>query len=71
MNGRTAFTELNDLAVAVSDGVYVINLDQALPVDTTERHILAEVADNQGNIKRIDVRFYTGNLDIIFIDGFE
>ena len=71
VNGRTAFTELNDLAVAVSDGVYVINLDQALPVDTTERHILAEVADNQGNIKRIDVRFYTGNLDIIFIDGFE
>ncbi len=71
LNGRAAFTELNDLATATSVGVYVINLDQALPIDTVERHILAEVADNQGNIKRVDLRFYTGNPDVIFVDGFE
>ncbi|TDR20487.1 hypothetical protein [Marinicella litoralis] len=71
VNGRPADTELSDLASQTSAGVYQINLDQALPADQTERHLRAEVADNQGNIKRVDVRFYTTNPDIIFSDGFD
>jgi len=71
LNGRPAGTELSDLAITSNPGIYQINLDQALPIDQTERHIKAEVADNQGNIKRVDVRFYTGNPDIIFETDFE
>ena len=71
VNGRPVDTELSDLAVNTSAGIYQINLDQALPIDQIERHIRAEVADNQGNIKRVDVRFYTTNPDLIFVDGFD
>jgi len=71
VNNLPAESELSGLAVNSGDGIYQISLTSALPIDTTERHIRAEVADHQGNIKRLDVRFYTGNPDIIFIDGFE
>ena len=71
VNGRPAMTELSDLVVNASDGIYEINLDNPLPVNQTERHLLAEVADYQGNIKRVDLRFYTDSLDLIFVDGFE
>ncbi|MGJ8662620.1 MAG: hypothetical protein ACSHWU_03170, partial [Marinicella sp.] len=71
VNGRPAHTELSDLAVNTSTGIYQIALDVALPVNQNERHLLAEVSDNQGNIKRVDVRFFTADPDIIFIDGFE
>lgn len=71
VNGRPIETELSDLAVETTDGIFQITLDQSIAVDQVERHIKAEVADNQGNIKRVDVRFYTGNPDLIFVDGFE
>ena len=71
VNGRAADSELSDLAINTSAGIYQINLDQPVPVDQVERHIRAEVADNEGNIKRVDVRFYTANPDLIFVDGFE
>jgi hypothetical protein len=71
VNGRPADSELSDLAINTSAGIYQINLDQPVPVDQVERHIRAEVADNEGNIKRVDVRFYTANPDLIFVDGFE
>ncbi len=71
VNGRPANTELNDLAVSIHQGIYQINLDQPLPVDDLERHVRASVQDNQGNIKRVDLRFFTGNPDIIFADAFE
>ncbi len=71
VNGRPADSELSDLVVNTADGIYQINLDAALPFDQSARHVRAEVADNQGNIKRVDVRFYTANPDIIFIDGFD
>jgi hypothetical protein len=71
VNGRPVEAELSDLAAIISRGIYQITLEQPLPVDQIERHIRAEVADNQGNIKRVNLRFFTGNPDIIFIDGFE
>ncbi|MCW8869530.1 MAG: hypothetical protein OQK49_02400, partial [Proteobacteria bacterium] len=71
VNSLPAETELSGLAVNSGDGIYQISLSSALPIDTMERHIRAEVADHQGNIKRLNVRFYTGNTDIIFQDSFD
>lgn len=71
VNDRAAETELADLLVNVSDGVYQIDLNEALPFDQSMRHIRADVKDHQGNIKRVDVRFFTSNPDVIFIDDFE
>ncbi len=71
VNGRPANNELGDLLVNTSDGVYELTLSQPVPVDDLERHVRAEVADVQGNITRVDVRFYTSDPDIIFTDDFE
>jgi hypothetical protein len=71
VNGRPADSELSDLAVSNGDGIYQIILNQAVMVDQIARHVHAEVADIQGNIKRVDVRFFTANPDIIFENGFE
>ncbi|MFC3192869.1 hypothetical protein ACFODZ_01320 [Marinicella sediminis] len=71
VNGRPANNELGDLLVNTSDGVYELALSQPVPVDDLERHVRAEVADVQGNITRVDVRFYTSDPDIIFTDDFE
>jgi len=70
VNGRPPDTELSDLLVNSSDGIYQLTLNQAVPVDELERHVRAEVADNQGNITRAKVRFFTTNPDIIFADDF-
>ncbi len=71
VNGRPAMSELSDLAVTSGDGIHTITLDAPLPVNQMERHLLAEVADHQGNITRVDRRFYTDSLDLIFADAFE
>lgn len=61
VNGHSANTELSAFFSALGDGVYQLNLTQALPVDSIERHIIAEVKDQQGNIKRVDLRFFTSS----------
>lgn len=55
------YTELIDTAVSMGNGIYKIQFSQALPKDSVERHILAEVKDNQGNVKRVDLRFFTAD----------
>ena len=69
VNGLPANSELSGLATLVAEGVYQIQLDAALPQDSLERHIKAEVYDNQGNVKRVDLRFTTS--DLIFANGFD
>jgi hypothetical protein len=59
VNSHAANTELSGFFTAMGDGVLQLNLDSPLPVNTLERHILAEVKDNQGNVKRVDLRFFT------------
>ncbi len=67
--GRAPGSELNDLAVAVGDGIYEIGLGGALG-PLAEAHVRVEVADVQGNITRIDQRFATA-AGLVFSDGFE
>lgn len=61
VNGHAANTELSGFFSAQGEGVYQLSLNSALAANTLERHILAEVKDNQGNVKRADLRFYTSN----------
>jgi hypothetical protein len=69
VNSLTPESELVGLATMTHQGIYEIQLDAAIPQDNIERHLKVEVKDNQGNVKRVDVRFYTS--DLIFEDGFE
>jgi hypothetical protein len=57
--GRAPGSELADLAVAAGDGIVTIAIDPALTVEG-EQHVHAEVADLQGNVTRVDRRFYVG-----------
>jgi hypothetical protein len=58
--GRAAGTELADLAVAAGDDVVTIALDPPL-ADLGEHRVHARVADLQGNVTRVDRRFFVGN----------
>jgi hypothetical protein len=58
--GRAPGTELADLAVASGDDVATIAIDPPL-AELGERHVRAQVADLQGNVTRVDRRFYVGN----------
>lgn len=69
VNGQTANTELAQLASKIGDGIYQISLDQALNADNNQRHITITINDNQGNIERKTVRFFTS--DVIYRNGFE
>ena len=59
INGRPAGSELADLAQVTGDGIYRINLTTPLN-NVTAAHLYAQVADNQGNITRVDQRFSVG-----------
>jgi hypothetical protein len=59
VNGHAADTELVSFFSHLGDGIYQLQLSQALQADQIERHIRAEVYDNQGNVKRVDRRFFT------------
>ncbi|MBL4774082.1 MAG: hypothetical protein JKX98_10980 [Alcanivoracaceae bacterium] len=59
VNGNSANSELKSLAVNVGDGIYEIQLNTAIPKNTFQRHLKIEITDNQGNIKRTDLLFYT------------
>lgn len=67
--GRPAGAELADLATQTADGVYTIALGTPLPA-LVDRHLRVEVADNQGNVTRVDREFSTVDR-AIFADGFE
>ncbi|MFK7958348.1 MAG: hypothetical protein AB8B96_19800 [Lysobacterales bacterium] len=71
VQGRPPRSELSDLAVEVSPDIFEIALGNAFATPVVEAHVLAEVADNQGNVKRVDVRFSTVASGTIFIDSFE
>ena len=67
--GRPPLTELADLAVMVDDGIYEIDLDGPIG-DQVDAHVYIEVADFEGNIKRVDREFsYVDG--VIFIGDFE
>jgi hypothetical protein len=66
--GRPPGTELADLAAAVDDGVYAIDLGTALPL-AAGRQLWVEVADVEGNVTRVARTFST--LGALFADGFE
>ena len=59
INGRPAGSELADLAQVTGDGIYRINLTTGLN-NVSAAHLYAQVADNQGNITRVDQRFSVG-----------
>lgn len=69
INGQASHSELSSLVTEIEEGIYQIQLNQALALDLQERHLFIEVSDNQGNIKRVDLRFYTS--DLIFENGFD
>ena len=55
----------------VGDGIWEIDLGSPLPQDFVDAHVKAEVADQQGSFKRVDVRFSTAASGPLFLDGFE
>ena len=59
VNGNPANSELKSLAVNIGDGIYEIQLNSSIPYTALQRHLKIEITDNQGNIKRTDLRFYT------------
>ncbi|HHL31674.1 MAG TPA: hypothetical protein ENJ41_03750 [Oceanospirillales bacterium] len=69
VNGQVANTELSSLVTNIGDGIYQIPLQQTLLADNQERHLKINISDNQGNIIRKDVRFFTS--DLIFSSSFE
>lgn len=66
--GRPPGSELVDLFQEVADGVWVQALAAPLP-PLVERKLTVQVADNQGNVTRVEQSFST--LAAIFADGFE
>ncbi|MDJ0652539.1 MAG: hypothetical protein QNJ40_00170 [Xanthomonadales bacterium] len=71
VQGRVPRSELADLASPVGDGIWEINFGGPLPPNLFNAHVLAQVADNQGNIKRVDVQFSTAATGLVFADSFE
>ena len=71
VGGRAPGSELADLAVETAPGVYEIDLGGPLPSNLFDAHVRAEVADQQGNVKRVDTRFSTIASGTIFSDSFE
>ncbi|HEY2385793.1 MAG TPA: hypothetical protein VGK30_02440 [Candidatus Binatia bacterium] len=57
--GRAPGAELADLAVPAGDGIVTIAIAPALTVEG-EHHVRAHVADVQGNLTRVDRRFFVG-----------
>ena len=69
VNGQAANSELSNLITEIHDGTFQILLNQVVSVDSIERRIFVEVYDNQGNVQRTSVRFFTS--DLIFKNGFD
>jgi hypothetical protein len=56
VQGRPPGSELADLAVPSGDGIYTIAFPTP-PKSLQGAHVRASVADMQGNVTRVDVRF--------------
>jgi len=56
VNGRAAGAELSDLAASAAPGVFTIALSPPIPT-LGDGHVFASVADQQGNVTKMDVRF--------------
>ncbi len=69
VEGRRAGQELADLAVEESPGVWVIPLSQPSAARWSTPILWVEVADEQGNVTRVDRVFET--MEVLFADGFE
>ncbi len=67
--GRPPQSEISDLAIDKGDGIWEILLTTPVP-PLVGAHLYVEIADNQGNITRVDRRFST-LANAIFLDGFE
>lgn len=59
INGRAPNTELVDLAQTAGEGIYTISLAPPL-TNVANAHLFASVADQQGNITRVDLEFSVG-----------
>lgn len=68
--GRPPQAELADLAEPVGDAIYQIALEP-FQDDLSDAHVWIEIADQQGNITRVDRRFSTPSSDLILATGFE
>lgn len=71
VQGRPTGAELADLAIETEQDVYEIDLSASPPANLFHAHVWAEVADNQGNVKRVDVRFSTVSTETVFLADFE
>lgn len=68
VEGRPAGSELADLVIVEAPGVFLLPLSEPV-VAAVDAHVYVEIADQQGNISRVDRRFVTG--ETVFADGFE
>ena len=59
MAGRNPGAELADLATVAGDGIWSVTLAPPL-TDVQNAHLHVAVADNQGNVTRVDRRFSVG-----------
>ncbi len=59
MAGRAPGSELADLATSAGDGIWTVALAPAL-TDVSNAHLHVAVADQQGNVTRVDRRFSVG-----------
>jgi len=59
MAGRAPGSELADLAASAGDGIWSVALAPAL-TDISNAHLHVAVADQQGNVTRVDRRFSVG-----------
>ncbi|MEM6573584.1 MAG: hypothetical protein AAF736_04895 [Pseudomonadota bacterium] len=71
VQGHAPRSELADLAIEVAQDVFEIPIGAPLSSSLFGARVLAEVADNQGNVKRVNVRFSTVASGTIFSDSFE
>jgi hypothetical protein len=56
VNGRAPGAELAELTQTTGQGIFTIDLAAPL-LDVTEAHLFVQVADNQGNLTRVDQQF--------------
>ena len=61
VNGHAENAELISFFTNLGGGIYRLQLTQSLAIDNIERHVYAEVKDNQGNVKRVNLRFFTSS----------
>lgn len=71
VQGRPANTELSDLAVHLGGTRYEIAINENFQDGLDNEHVRIEIADMQGNITRVDRRFFSPASGTILSDSFE